>query len=186
MRIWQGQERLTGGLLDIIYFNQADDAWSDKAYGSDTLGPYGCGPVAMAMVVSSMTEQTVNPEEMAQWTAKQGYWARKSGSYLSIISGTAKAHGLVAESFSGRTPESVQEALLSGKVLVALMGPGHFTNRGHFILLRGVTLGGMVLVADPSSRERSLALWDAQLILDELSTSTSSGAPLWAISLPEH
>ena len=69
-----------------------------------------------------------------------------------------------------------------GQLLVALMGPGHFTDGGHFIVLRGVTLTGQVLVADPNSRERSLALWDPQLILDELSDSRSSGAPLWCFS----
>jgi hypothetical protein len=62
------------------------------------------------------------------------------------------------------------------------MGPGHFTQRGHFILLRGTTLSGEVLVADPNSRERSLTAWDPQLILDELSSHTSDGAPLWALS----
>ena len=64
------------------------------------------------------------------------------------------------------------------------MGPGHFTRSGHFILLRGITLGGDILVADPNSLQRSLTVWDAQLILDELSRSNSSGGPLWALSLP--
>lgn len=63
------------------------------------------------------------------------------------------------------------------------MTRGHFTERGHFIILRGVTLEGRVLVADPNSRERSLAAWEPQLILDELSSSCSSGAPLWRISM---
>jgi hypothetical protein len=100
------------------------------------------------------------------------------------VSGTASAFGLQAESFSGRTPEELYDALLSGQILVALMGPGHFTQSGHFILLRGATLNGEILVADPSSRDRSLTLWDPEVILDELSASTSNGAPLWAISQP--
>jgi len=40
----------------------------------------------------------------------------------------------------------------------------------------------MILVADPNSEERSLMEWDPQLILDELSASTASGAPLWVLS----
>ena len=137
------------------------------------------------MVVASMTDTQTDPALMSQWAADQGYWARRSGSYLSIVEGTAQAHGLQAESFPGRTPDELLEELLSGKVLVALMGPGHFTNRGHFILLRGVTLSGQVLVADPNSAERSLSVWDPQLILDELSKSTNNGAPLWSIAQPE-
>ena len=180
-----GQFYLTGGTLEIVYFNQGDEPWASQPYGSDKIGGYGCGPTAMAMVVASMTDTQTDPALMSQWAAEQGYWARRSGSYLSIVEGTAQAHGLQAESFPGRTPDELLEELLSGKVLVALMGPGHFTNRGHFILLRGVTLSGQVLVADPNSAERSLSVWDPQLILDELSKSTNNGAPLWSIAQPE-
>lgn len=180
-----GQFYLTGGTLEIVYFNQGDEPWASQPYGSDKIGGYGCGPTAMAMVVASMTDTQTDPALMSQWAVDQGYWARRSGSYLSIVEGTAQAHGLQAESFPGRTPDELLEELLSGKVLVALMGPGHFTNRGHFILLRGVTLSGQVLVADPNSAERSLSVWDPQLILDELSKSTNNGAPLWSIAQPE-
>ena len=66
--------------------------------------------------------------------------------------------------------------------MVALMGPGHFTSGGHFILLHGLTLGGEVLVADPYSREKSLMTWDPQLIIDELSATHSDGGPLWLLT----
>ena len=64
------------------------------------------------------------------------------------------------------------------------MGPGHFTNGGHFIVLRGVTLDGSILVADPASSDRSLTTWELDLILEELSASRHSGGPLWAVSAP--
>jgi hypothetical protein len=177
-----GQEILTGGTIEITYFNQGDEAWADQPYGSDNIGSYGCGPAVMSMAVSSMTDQTVDPSAMAQFAVAQGYWARKSGSYLSIVSGIGTAYGLQVESLSIDNPDELCDVLLSGKIVVALMGPGHFTQRGHFILLRGVTLSGDVLVADPNSRERSLISWDPQLILDELSSHNSDGAPLWALS----
>jgi hypothetical protein len=180
-----GVEILTGGVVDIIYYNQGDDAWAEQLYGRDPIGKYGCGPTAMAMAVDSLTDQRLDPAEMAQFSVKQGYWAPSDGSYLSIVQGTAQAYGLQSESFTERTPEALCDALLSDKMLVALMGPGHFTKSGHFILLRGVTLDGEILVADPNSRERSLALWDPQLILDELSGNTASGGPLWTLSLPQ-
>lgn len=178
-----GQETLTGGVIPVTYFNQGDEAWASQPYGSDSIGGYGCGPTAMSMAVASMTDQESDPAQMAQWAAKHGYWARGNGSYLSIVQGCAKEFGLVAEPIAAYTTDAVQEALLSGNLLVALMGPGHFTNGGHFILLRGVTLSGSVLVADPNSEERSLMEWDPQLILDELSASTANGAPLWVLSV---
>ena len=179
-----GQQVLTGGSFDITYFCQADEAWAKQPYGSDSIGGYGCGPTVMAMVVASMTDAQTDPVAMSAWAVSHGYWARRSGSAHAIVPGTAQSFGLQAESFAARTPEELKAALTSGNLMVALMGPGHFTQRGHFILLRGVTLSGDILVADPNSPQRSLTVWDAQLILNELSHSTDSGAPLWAISIP--
>lgn len=178
-----GQEVLTGGANEILYFNQTYERWADAAYGSDRLEGYGCGPTAMAMVVSSLTDTRVDPEEMAQFCVEQKYWARKHGSYLSIVQGTAEAYGLTCTPLSPEEGEDyIVSCLATGQVIVALMGPGHFTSRGHFILLRGITLDGSVLVADPASVERSLTLWDLELILEELSPSRHHGAPLWAVS----
>ena len=178
-------EILTGGNREIVYYNQADDQWCDQPYGRDSLGRYGCGPTTLSMAVSSLTDQAVNPEELVQWAVKNGYWARGGGSYLSIVGGAAAAYGLKAESLPDCDAERLRLELAAGKVAVALMSKGHFTGGGHFILLRGATLDGGVLVADPNSRDRSLAVWDPQAILDELSKSRNSGAPLWLLSPAE-
>lgn len=179
-----GKQILTGSLVDMVYFCQADEQWADQPYGTDPIGPYGCGPTAMAMAVASMTDTETDPAVMAAWAAENGYWARRSGSYHSIVRGTARAFGLEAESFTSRNAEDLLNALSNGGVLVALMGPGHFTTGGHFILLRGSTLTGEVLVADPNSLERSLQTWDPQIILDELSSARDNGAPLWLLTTP--
>lgn len=178
-------QMLTGGPIQIVYFHQSDDRWGNQKYGSDRISTHGCGPTAMAMVVSSMTDTVIDPPEMAKWAANNGYWARHSGSYHSIVIGTAAAFGLNAESFPLRSADALRQELMEGKLFVALMGPGHFTQSGHFIILRGVTLSGDILIADPGSPERSLTAWDPQLILDELSKSTANGSPLWLISAPD-
>lgn len=178
----QDREVLTGGVVELVYFNQGEEPWADALFGPDPIRGFGCGPTAMAMVVSSLGSEVVDPARMAQLADEAGYCAPGSGSYLSIVQGMARAFGLDAESCGTVSAEELRQMLASGQLLVALMGPGHFTDGGHFIVLRGVTLTGQVLVADPNSRERSLALWDPQLILDELSDSRSSGAPLWCFS----
>lgn len=180
-----GKEILTGGFVDITYYYQAGEKWADQPYGTDTIGPYGCGPTVMAMAVSSMTDADTDPAYMADWAVQHGYWARGSGSYHSIVMGTAQDFGMKAESFPSRDADDMRAALWQGKLLVALVGPGHFTKGGHFILIRGVTLTGEVLVADPNSPERSLMLWDPQIILDELSSARDHGAPLWVLSPPD-
>lgn len=178
----RGRDILTGGVVDVIYFNQSEEPWADAPYGSDTLLKYGCGPTVMAMAVASLTEEDTDPALMAQWAAEHGHWAPQNGSYHSIVSGAAEAFGLEVESPIEQTPQALRDALEQGKLLVALMKPGHFTKYGHFILLRGITPEGNILVADSNSIPNSLAVWDAQLILDELAGSNSSGAPLWALS----
>lgn len=181
-----GREYLTGGSHELIYYDQTAGAWAEEPYGSDTIGRYGCGPVAMAMVVSTLTEADMDPAEMAQHCVDRGYWAKKRGSYWSIVPGVAEDFGLTCDSLLPEETERdrIVHSLATGQLLVALMGPGHFTNGGHFIVLRGLTLDGSVLVADPASPERSLVLWDLDLILEELSPNRSNGGPLWAISPP--
>lgn len=182
LKFADGKDILTGGIVDVEYFQQSALPWADLPYGTDDIGRYGCGPTAMAMLVNSMTDYETNPMQMAQWAVDHHHWAKHSGSYLSLVSGVCRAFGLTSYPLSEKTPEAIQSALLSGNLVVALMGPGHFTDGGHFILIRGITLGGNFLVADPNSPERSLMEWDPQLIIDELASRSSNGAPLWGIA----
>lgn len=179
------QEFLTGGNLRLPYFNQADDVWAEQLFGRDPIGRYGCGPTALSMAVSALTGEIVNPADMAAWAAGQGYAAPRQGSNLSIVEGTARHYNLRCDSLGACDVETLYEQLSTGGVIVALMGPGHFTSGGHFILLHGVTLTGDILVADPNSRDNSLMTWEARLILDELSSNRGSGAPLWLVSQTE-
>lgn len=61
------------------------------------------------------------------------------------------------------------------------MSKGHFTTGGHFIVLRGVTAEGKILVADPASHKRSNQEWDLSLIMDETQRGADAGGPFWAI-----
>lgn len=179
-----GLDCLTGGVYEVIYFDQTSERWADASYGTDPLGSYGCGPTAMAMAVSTLTGEVTDPAQMAQYCVDHGYWARRQGSYWSIVPGVAEDFGLTCTSL---LPEEADEDvvfhyLATGSLIVALMGPGHFTNGGHFIVLRGLTLDGSILVADPASQERSLTTWDLDLLLEELSPGRHNGGPLWVIS----
>ena len=179
-------EFLTGGGIEVVYYNQVDSQWSEGSYGADPLSGYGCGPTAMSMVVSTLLQNPVDPAQMAQECVNRGYWARRSGSYLSIVPGIAAAYGLECQSIPPESldRENLMMHLATGDLAVALMTRGHFTNSGHFIVLRGLTLEGDILVADPASRERSLTPWELSLIISELSPSRHDGAPLWLISAP--
>ena len=77
--------------------------------------------------------------------------------------------------------QDIVDALAGGKLVVALMSKGHFTSGGHFIVLRGVTAEGKILVADPASMNRSNQEWDISLIWDEARKGAGAGGPFWAI-----
>ena len=62
------------------------------------------------------------------------------------------------------------------------MSKGHFTNGGHFIVLRGVTSDKKILVADPVSQNRSEEKWDLSIILNEANKGADAGGPFWIIS----
>lgn len=97
------------------------------------------------------------------------------------VPGAAEGFGLQWESISTDDPQAVVDTLASGKLIVALMSKGHFTSSGHFMVLRGVTSEGKILVADPASKKRSEQEWDISIILDEARKGAAAGGPLWAI-----
>lgn len=175
-----GDIRFEDGGTPVVYFNQMDERYADKPYGTDHIGSYGCGPSAMAIVVSSLAGETVNPVEMADWAYKNGYWCKGSGSYHALIPGAAKAWGLPVSGCSASEPQRIIDALSEGKLVVAIMAKGHFTSSGHFIVLRGVQ-DGKVMVADPGSYKRSNQLWDLSIILNEASRRAAAGGPFWII-----
>ena len=65
--------------------------------------------------------------------------------------------------------------------MVAIMGLGHFTTSGHFIVLRGVTTEGKLLVANPVSLTKSQQEWDAGIVFSEASSLDAAGGPFWVI-----
>ena len=170
----------TDGGSEVVYYNQLDERYAGKPYGTDTIGGYGCGPTAMAIVISSLTDTIVDPIEMADWAYQNGYWCKGSGSYHSLIPGAAKEWGLSVSGCTASEPQRIVDALSQGKLVVAIMSEGHFTSGGHFIVLRGVQ-NEKILVADPASYDRSEKLWDLSIILDEASRRAGAGGPFWII-----
>ena len=175
-----GDVSFTDGATEVAYFNQLDERYASQPYGTDHIGGYGCGPTCMAMVVSSLTEEYVEPTEMAQWAYENGYWCKGSGSYHALIPGAAANWGLPVSGCTTSEPQRILDALAEGKLVVAIMSEGHFTKGGHFIVLRGVK-DGKIMVADPASYRRSGQLWDLEIILKEASRRAGAGGPFWII-----
>lgn len=171
---------LADGGMEVMYYNQLDERWADIMYGnSSTIGQAGCGPTSMAIVISTLTGKPHDPVELARWSAANGHRCEGNGSYHSLIPAAAAAYGLNCD--RNLDAQGIVDALSSGKLVVVIMSKGHFTKGGHFIVLRGVTGEGKILVADPASYGRSEQEWDLSIIMDESNKAAGSGGPYWAI-----
>jgi hypothetical protein len=116
---------------------------------------------------------------MCQWSYDNGYLCEGSGSYHSLIPEGGRHFGLTVEGCTVSEPQRIVDALSDGKLVVAIMGKGHFTRNGHFLVMRGVTSEGKILVADPASKNRSDTEWDLQIFLDEARKGAAAGGPFW-------
>lgn len=175
-----GSVRFTDGVTEVVYFNQLDQRYANQPYGTDNIGGYGCGPTAMSIVISSLTDDIVDPVEMVRWAYEHGGWCKGQGSYHTLIPNAAQAWGLPVEGCTAKEPQRILDALSQGRLVVAIMGKGHFTSSGHFIVLRGVK-DGLILAADPASTSRSQKLWDLSIILNEAGKRAGAGWPFWLI-----
>lgn len=172
----------TDGGMEVTYYNQLDERWADVMYGaSGTIGQAGCGPTSIAIVISTLTGEVHDPSELAQWSVSHGHRCEGNGSYHSLIPSAATAYGLSCE--GNLDAQGIVDALSSGKLVVVIMSRGHFTNGGHFIVLRGVTGDGKILVADPASQSRSEKEWELSIIMEESNKAAGSGGPYWAIGV---
>lgn len=172
-----------GSETEVVYYSQIDERWSNTKYGkTGTIGSSGCGPTALAMVVSTLTGNNVTPPMVAKWSAENGHKCEGSGSYHSLIPKGGEHYGLKVTKLGRSSKKELSELLSQGKLIIVIMTKGHFTSGGHFIVLRGITENGKVLVADPVSRKRSNQEWDISIILSEARGDASAGGPFWALS----
>lgn len=150
---------------DFVNYFQGD--YANYAYGATgTIASSGCGPTSMAMVLTYLTGEQITPVETAAYSLQHGYRIQGSGTTAALFPAMAKEYGLncVAQS---PTPQNIIQSLSEGKIIIAHMGKGTFTNGGHYIVLKGLDANGRVIVADPASRTRTGQSYDASLISRE-------------------
>lgn len=166
----------------VVYYNQTDARWGNKLYGkTGTIGAEGCGPTALAIVVATLVDSSVTPYDVAKWSAETGHRCEGNGSYHSLIPDGGAHYGLTVTGIGNNSTKLV-EALQDGKLVIALMSKGHFTNGGHFIVLRGITEDGKILVADPASVKRSNQEWELGIVVNEARRGAAAGGPFWVFS----
>ena len=153
---------------EIPHFLQWDERWGYETYGSDFLAVTGCGPTSLSMVVCGLTGDTKwNPYEVAKMAEDNGYYVDGSGSSWELMSSGAEKLGLTVSSVIFDA-EHIRATLESGQPIICVMGPGDFTDAGHFLVLTGVDQEGDIILQDPNSVERTKQHWDVQKLMNQM------------------
>lgn len=153
------------------YYEQTWPVYTNYPYGYNTLGGYGCGPTSMAMVISNLTNVTVSPTYMADWSVNNGFYFRGRGTAYGLFPAASAAYGIKCSTISVYDKNAVVSALKSGKLLLTVVGYGDFTRGRHFLLFRGITADGKLLLADSGKYENCLVEWDYNKVMGQVANS---------------
>lgn len=159
----------------IPLFLQWDNRWGYEKYGDDMLALTGCGPTCLSMVRCGLSgDSQWHPLAVAQVAEQNGFYTSGAGSAWTLMSDGAGLIGLKVHKVSF-DEESILYKLKRGYPIICIMGPGDFTEQGHFIVLTGVDKNGNITICDPNSRIRSEQTWELSRLMSQIRN-------LWAYS----
>lgn len=149
----------------FVVYSQLDKNWKNNPYGTSTIGVSGCGPSAMAMIITALTGQTVTPAATTEYANTKNLYVEGQGSSWSIAPVLAEHWGLKAKAI-GADVGKITAALQSGALVIGSgQGPEPFTSSGHYIVIRGVTADGKWKIGDSFHPNTSEQDWDPQQLI---------------------
>lgn len=139
-------------------FVQWDKRWGYEKYSGNFFAASGCGPTTLSMVVVYLTHnREASPIAVAKYSKEAGYSVDGSGSSWTLISEGCRHYGVKAKAVA--LDESRMKAELDeGHPIVVNVGPGDFTDTGHFMVITGYDDEGFS-INDPNSIEKSGKRW---------------------------
>lgn len=142
----------------VPLFVQWDKRWGYEKYSGNFFAASGCGPTTLSMVVVYLTHnRDASPIAVAKYSKEAGYSVDGSGSSWTLISEGCKHYGVKAKAVA--LDESRMKAELDeGHPIVVNVGPGDFTDTGHFMVITGYDDEGFS-INDPNSIEKSGKRW---------------------------
>ncbi len=150
-------ESITKG--EIPQLLQWDERWGYAPYGTSIIAVSGCGPTCMSMVIAGLTgDASVTPAKMAEYGTRNNYVDEDNNTYWKFISDVSGNWGISC--YEAMLDEAQTAAELNaGHPIICSVGPGYFTQNGHFIVLTAYK-DGKVKVNDPFSRANSEKMWE--------------------------
>ena len=142
----------------VPLFVQWDKRWGYEKYSVNFFAASGCGPTTLSMVVVYLThDREASPIAVAKYSKEAGYSVDGSGSSWTLISEGCRHYGVKAKAVA--LDESRMKAELDeGHPIVVNVGPGDFTDTGHFMVTTGYDDEGFS-INDPNSIEKSGKRW---------------------------
>lgn len=133
---------------NVPVYSQCDPAWTNTSYDGGTLCENGCGPSAMAMIISALTGQQVTPVDVATFYSQNGYTLPAQKGTTFDAAPAAAQHWSLTPTLLGNSVAKISATLSTGGlVIMAGTGPAPFTTQGHFIAIVGIS-GSQWVVAD--------------------------------------
>ena len=159
------EKDLTPG--EIPHLLQWDERWGYASYGTSILAVSGCGPTCMAMVVAGLTQDSsVTPVKLAQYSMEHNYVDEANDTYWTFMENAGTDWNV--NCYGGMLDEEQLKAELeAGHPIICSMGPGDFTQNGHFIVMTGYH-DGYVSINDPFSITRTEKEWVFGEIADQI------------------
>lgn len=154
---------------------QWDSRWGYETYGAGPLGCTGCGPTCLSMLSLYLTGWHQNdPYSVAQYAQENDYYVSGSGSAWTLMSDGCTQFGLTSEELPLDENASV-ESLEEGHPVICAMGPGDFTDNGHYIILAAYSDGAFI-IRDPNSPANSARTWTFEELQDQIKNIWSFSA----------
>lgn len=148
---------------EVPLFLQYDIRWGYGIYGDDVIAVNGCGPTALSMVITYLTQDNkITPYVVAQYSDRHGYYDRENGSSWNLMTIGSRYFGVMGTTIP-LSKKTIYQELEEGHPIICSMKPGDFTKTGHFIVLTRIE-DGKIKVNDPNSKERSNRLWDYETL----------------------
>lgn len=121
----------------------------------------------MAMVAAGLNQDaSITPAKVAAYGTEHGYVDEENNTYWRFMDEAGVNWNL--NSVGGMlSEEQVSAELAQGHPVICSMGPGDFTQIGHFIVLTGYE-NGTVTVNDPFSIKNTNTAWTFANIKDQI------------------
>ena len=153
-------------------YSQYDKAWADNRYGTSTIAASGCGPSAMAMIITALSGKQVTPADTTTYANTKNIYIPGSGSSWSIAPVLAQHWGLTAAAVGADTQKIAATLQAGGLVIGSGIGGLPFTSAGHYIVIRGIAADGKWLIGDSAHKDTNTQEWSPQQLLSEMNSGS--------------